>query len=314
MTTAIEAASLTKTYEVGFFRKRLVKALQAADLTVNEGQVFGLLGPNGAGKSTLIKLILNLIHPTAGKLTIFGRPPSDAGARQTIGYLPENPAPYEYLTGLEFIAYMGRLAGLSGRDLKKNVAEVIEVTGMSAAASLQIRRYSKGMTQRICLAQALVAKPKLLVLDEPTSGLDVLGRQLVRDIILQQRALGTTIVMCSHIIPDVEVLCDHVAVIVGGQILQKGSVTSLLSTDTTEVEIQVEGLESSLATTLTPTYRKQGERWVLQCTESDSARVLRALIDASARVVSVQRSRYSLEDLFLKAVKASGQQVGSQIL
>ena len=313
MTTAIETTQLTKTYDVGFVRKKLVRALQNADLTVHEGQIFGLLGPNGAGKSTLIKLILNLIHPTAGKLTIFGRPPSDAEARRTIGYLPENPAPYEYLTGVEFVTYMGRLAGLSGAELQKSVSEVIEVTGMSGAAGLQIRRYSKGMTQRICLAQALVAKPKLLVLDEPTSGLDVLGRQRVRDIIQQQRARGTTIVMCSHIIPDVEVLCDHVAVIVGGQILQKGSVTELLSTDTTEVEIQVEGLDPALAAALTPKHQQQGERWTLHCAESESARVLRSLLEANARVVSVQRSRYSLEDLFLKAVKTSGQQVGCQI-
>ncbi len=313
MTLAIETTDLVKNYEVGLLRKRTVRALQGANLKVEEGQIFGLLGPNGAGKSTIIKLILTLLHPSSGTVRVFGRPPSDTEARRLIGYLPENPAPYEYLTGLEFVTFAGRLAGLSGAPLHQRVAEVVAITGMGQAASLQIRRYSKGMTQRICLAQALVSQPRLLVLDEPTSGLDVLGRQLVREIILQQRALGTTVLLCSHIIPDVEALCAQVAVIVGGQIIQQGSVSTLIATDDTGVEVLVERIDEATARALVKDPTRTGDRWVLRCGENELPQVLRQLLDRNARIVGVQRNRYSLEDVFLKTVHQSGRRVGSDI-
>jgi ABC-2 type transport system ATP-binding protein len=226
---AIQARRLSKTYAVGLAWQKKVRALQDLDLQVEPGQVYGLLGPNGAGKSTTIKLLLNLIRPTNGEALLFGAPPQSFEARRSVGFLPENPAPYEYLTVREFVGLAGQLSGLGGADLTRRVGEVIERVGMAGAADLRVRRYSKGMIQRIALAQALVGRPRLLVLDEPTSGLDVLGRQLIRDLIVEQRREGTTVLFCSHIIPDVETLCDRVAVLIGGRLVQEGRVTELLS-------------------------------------------------------------------------------------
>ncbi len=312
---AITTAGLAKTYRVGFWGRRVL-ALQETTLSIAAGQIYGLLGPNGAGKSTFIKLLLNLIQPTAGSALVFGRPPTDAEGRAQVGYLPENPTPYEYLTGAEFVRLAGVLAGLRGTELEQRVTEVIGLVGMSGAAGLQIRRYSKGMTQRVSLAQALVAKPKLLILDEPTSGLDVLGRQLIREIILEQRRQGTTVLLCSHIIPDVEALCDRVAVVIGGKILKEGSVAELLEQDASGVELTVSHVDEATVnamTSATVTASRLGERWLLRLDEGQSPAVLRRVLDAGGRVVHLQRTRYSLEDLFVRAVKESGRSVGSTV-
>jgi ABC-2 type transport system ATP-binding protein len=313
-TRAIELEQLTKVYEVGTFRRRQVRALQGFDLTVAPGEVFGLLGPNGAGKSTTIKILLNLIRATSGRARLFGRDTTEREARQLVGFLPENPAPYDYLTGREFVHYAGQLAGLGGDRLTQNVSRVLEQVGMTAASALQIRKYSKGMTQRIALAQALVAEPRLLVLDEPTSGLDVLGRQLIRDIILAERARGTTVLLCSHIIPDVEALCDKVAVLIGGRVVKQGPVSALLGDVATQVEVVLDGvLDEALVASLGVRAERRGARLVVRCEEQQVAGVLRRALDANGRVVSVQRERYTLEALFLEAVKQSEVRVGSFI-
>mgnify|MGYP002717814247 CR=1 FL=1 len=180
----IEIRNLSKTYRLGFFMNRQVRALQSLDLSLMPGQVYGLLGPNGAGKSTTIKILLNLVQPSEGEARLFGLPPAEREARRRVGYVPENPAPYEYLTGREFVTLSGRLTGMSGKELDDRVNEVLGMVQMTRAANLQIRRYSKGMVQRVALAQALVSKPDLLILDEPTSGLDPVGRRQIRDLIL----------------------------------------------------------------------------------------------------------------------------------
>jgi ABC-2 type transport system ATP-binding protein len=313
---AILTEKLSKTYLIGNLKKKRVHALTDLDLTISPGQVYGLLGPNGAGKSTTIKLVLNLIRPSSGLARIFGHAPDSVEARSLVGFLPENPAPYEYLTGEEFVTFAGQLGGLSGGDLRAQVSAVIEQVAMGGAKDLQIRRYSKGMIQRISLAQAVVNRPKLLILDEPTSGLDVLGRQLIRDIILEQRKLGTTIVFCSHIIPDVEALSDQVAVLIGGRLVKQGSVSSLLADESALTEISLEGLSGSVEGSLATLFKsceRMGSKVIVRCDERDVRHVLSETLSTGARLVYVQRTKYSLEDLFLKAMKDSGRSVGSDI-
>lgn len=316
MTPAIETEGLTKHYSVGFVKRRTVRALDSLSLKVEPGQVLGLLGPNGAGKSTTIKILLNLIRATRGQAKLFGQDPADARARAFVGFLPENPAPYEYLTGEEFVSLAASLGGLSGSALRTRVKQVIDQVEMGRASSLQIRKYSKGMIQRISLAQALVNEPRLLILDEPTSGLDVLGRQLVRDIILAERRKGVTVLFCSHIIPDVEALCDRVVVLIGGKVVREGQVADLLSGDQTQVEVQLDLVTETLwaaLSALAPCERVV-ERVIVRCQEASLNAVLQAVLSANARVVSLQRTRYSLEALFLEAIKQSTTtSVGSDI-
>jgi ABC-2 type transport system ATP-binding protein len=310
---AIELKQLAKSYQVGNLRRRQVRALHGFDLTVAPGEVFGLLGPNGAGKSTTIKILLNLIRATSGTARLFGIETTRREARERVGFLPENPTPYDYLTGREFVYYAGQLAGLSGATLQQNVSRVLDQVGMTNASALQIRKYSKGMTQRIALAQALVAEPRLLILDEPTSGLDVLGRQLIRDIILAERARGATVLLCSHIIPDVEALCDKVAVLIGGKVVKEGAVSSLLGDVATQVELVVDGVHPGALPQPWTQVEQRGERLVLRCEEQHLPQLLRATLDGQGRVVSVQRERYTLEALFLEAVRKSDVRVGSSI-
>ena len=222
--TPIELHGLSKTYRLGFLMNRKVRALDGLDMTIAPGQVYGLLGPNGAGKSTTIKIVMNLVQATSGTARLFGKPPTDTAIRRMVGFVPENPAPYEYLTGREFVQLAADLGGVPQSDVRARTTEVLESVGMTRAADLQIRRYSKGMIQRIALAQAVVHRPALLILDEPTSGLDPVGRRMVRDFILAERQRGTTVLFCTHIIPDVETLCDRVAVLVNGQRVREGGV------------------------------------------------------------------------------------------
>ncbi len=240
--TPIELHGLSKTYRLGFFMNRQVRALDGLDMLIQPGQVYGLLGPNGAGKSTTIKIVMNLVQATSGTAQLFGKPPSDTTVRRQVGFVPENPAPYEYLTGREFVQLAADLGGVPQNEVRSRSAEVLEAVGMSRAADLQIRRYSKGMIQRVALAQAVVHRPLLLILDEPTSGLDPVGRRMVRDFILAERSRGTTVLFCTHIIPDVESLCDRVAVLVNGQRVREGKVAELLTASIPQMEVMVEGL------------------------------------------------------------------------
>ena len=315
--TPIEIRNLSKTYRLGFFMNRQVRALQALDLTLMPGQVYGLLGPNGAGKSTTIKILMNLVQPSEGEARLFGMEPTNREARRRVGYVPENPAPYEYLTGREFITLSGRLAGMSGKELDDRVNEVIGMVQMTRAANLQIRRYSKGMVQRVALAQALVSKPDLLILDEPTSGLDPVGRRQIRDLILEERHRGTTILFCTHIIPDVEALCDRVAVLVGGRRVREGSVAELVSAQATHMELTVEGLPLERIQTLgieLEQARVLENRVLLRVRDAEAQRLLKLLLEQGGRVTQLQPARFSLEELFLRALEEAKQgPVGGEI-
>jgi ABC-2 type transport system ATP-binding protein len=261
---------------------------------------------------------MDLVRASHGHARIFGFSPSDQAARKLVGFLPENPAPYEYLTGNEFLGLAGRLAGLSGQELDLRVREVLGLTQMERAANLQIRSYSKGMIQRISLAQAIIHRPRLLILDEPTSGLDPIGRRDMRDLILSERDRGTTVLFCTHIIPDVEALCDRVAVLVAGRLVREGSVQELVSGQVPVVELILEGISGeSLQALGVPLQSTQalGTRQLVRAGDNESQVLIRKVLDQGGRVTQVQPARFSLEDLFLKAIEEAKQTaVGGQFV
>ncbi|HYX92584.1 MAG TPA: ABC transporter ATP-binding protein [Myxococcaceae bacterium] len=313
----IAIRGLSKTYRLGFLLNRRVRALQQLDLTIAAGQVYGILGPNGAGKSTTLKILMNLVRPSAGSARIFGLPVESRDARRRVGFLPENPSPYEYLTGREFVQLAAQLTGVERREMERRVREVLNLVGMEGAADLHIRRYSKGMVQRIGLAQALINRPDLLILDEPTSGLDPVGRRQMRDIILRERERGATVLFCTHIIPDVEALCDRVAVLVGGRLVKEGRVHDLVTTQVPLFEVGVEGVEmNELRTWNIPVQEAidLAGRLRVRLGDHECQALLARIVQHKAKVTSVQPVRFSLEELFLEELKrASGPAIGGEI-
>ena len=227
MQSAIRTEHLGKTFRVGFWGRK-VKAVEDLSLEVSDGEILGLLGPNGAGKTTAIKMLLGFVRPTTGRAFVASEPAGSLAARRTMGYLPENPALYEFLTGEEYLRFAGRLAGLSRRDAASRTEKLLEQVGLAGRADRPIRRFSKGMVQRLGLAQALIGEPRIVVLDEPMSGLDPIGRKDVRDLIFDLRRQGRTVLFSTHILSDVEAICDRVGIIVGGRLTDCGTLSSLL--------------------------------------------------------------------------------------
>ena len=244
----LRTAQLAKTYRLGFVHKR-IEAVRDVSLEVYPGQIFGLLGPNGAGKTTTLKMLMGLVRPSRGVAEIFGLPAGDVRARRRLGYLPESPYFYDYLTGREFLILVGQLSDLSARESARRADALIERVGLAYAARLAMRRYSKGMLQRIGLAQTLIHDPELVILDEPLTGLDPLGRKQLREIIVALRKEGKTVVLSSHILSDVELLADTVAVLVKGRSVASGKMSELLDPRTLSTEIVV--------ARATPTLREQ---------------------------------------------------------
>src|SRR5215467_11251203 len=232
----VQTEQLSKIFRVGFWGKK-VTAVDGVNLEVRPGEVFGFLGPNGAGKTTTLKMLMGLIYPTSGQARLFGRDLSDPLAKARLGFLPESPYFYDYLTSREFLGFYGHLFGLWGAVLDKRVDELLELVGMTHAKDLQLRKFSKGMLQRVGVAQALINDPELVVLDEPMSGLDPIGRKEIRDLILRLREEGKTVFMNTHILTDVEMLCDRVAIIVQGKIRYEGVTNQLLEATTPETDI-----------------------------------------------------------------------------
>src|SRR5512138_96071 len=227
---------LSKVFEVGV-RRRRVQAVKDLDLSVTEGEIFGFVGPNGAGKTTTIKMLMGLIFPTAGKAFIFDAPIPSERSKARIGYLPEHPAWHEFLTGAEAMTFFAKLAGVPRGERARRTEELLALVGLSDAADRQIRKYSKGMQQRLGIAQALVADPAFVVLDEPMSGLDPIGRKEMRDIIIELKRRGKTVFFSTHILPDVEVLCDRVGLILNGTLRDVGRLGDLLSPRVRQVEV-----------------------------------------------------------------------------
>lgn len=303
----VQILNLQKVFRIGFWGKR-VTAVDQLSLDVQRGEVFGFLGPNGAGKTTTLKMLMGLIYPTSGSASIFGHPAGDPAAKAKLGFLPESPYFYDYLTSREFLSFYGHLFGLWGVALNKRVDELLELVGMAHARDLQLRKFSKGMLQRVGIAQALINDPELIVLDEPMSGLDPIGRKEVRDLIFRLKESGKTVMFSSHILHDAELLCDRVAMIMKGRLVACGQVSELIQQGTTqEVEMVVdrlspEGLEHLrvLATRVV----LNGERVMVvlssQRQVDESLEIIRA---ARAKLVSLTPHKASLEDLFIREAK-----------
>ena len=309
MPVVIEIDNLTKDYEVGFWRKRKVRALNGLSLTVNQGEILGFLGANGAGKTTTLKLLMRLIFPTAGTARILDHDIADVSMHSRIGYLPESPYFYDYLTAVEFLNFCGELFGLPNPERSNRAKQLLSRVGLKEAAwNTQLRKFSKGMLQRVGLAQALINDPEIVFLDEPMSGLDPIGRREVRDLIAALRHEGKTVFMCSHILSDIEVLCDRVAILKGGRVAQVGALDDLRQhTDGRNlVEIVVSGTD---AATLQRHLPNENEFKVnptpaglrIELTDEKHVDVvIVALRKANGTLVSVQSVRQSLEELFLE--------------
>ena len=302
--TAIELDNLTKDYETGFWRKRKTRALDGLSLTVESGQIFGFLGANGAGKTTTLKLLMRLIYPTAGTARILSHDIGDVAMHARIGYLPENPYFYDYLTAREFLNYCGELFGLDRRTREHRTNELLTRVNLEPKSwDRQLRKLSKGMLQRVGLAQALVNDPEIVFLDEPMSGLDPVGRREVRDLIASLRTQGKTVFMCSHILSDIEVLCDNVAILKSGRLARAGSLAELRAGESNIVEIIATGadadiLQEQLREGASVTTTASGLR-IEVANEKEVDAVISALRQAQGKLVSVQPVRQSLEELFL---------------
>jgi len=296
----LEVRDLRKTFHPGLLEAP-VAALKGVSFAVAEGEVFGFLGPNGAGKTTTIKAILGLVRPDAGEITVCGHPHSAVAARRRLGFAPETPASYQHLSGGEFLRFCGALLSLPAAEAATRIGDVLEKVGMQAHAGRPMRTYSKGMLQRLSLAQALLGGPELLILDEPMSGLDPLGRRDVRDLILDERRRGTTVFFSSHIIPDVETICDRVAVLVDGEVRGVGAVRDQLANEAEEYEVTFVGaVPGALRTPLGASRVGSEVSWV-RVAAARREELLRELAEASVRVVSLQPVRSSLEEFLLRS-------------
>jgi len=302
----VQTEQLSKIFRVGFWGKK-VTAVNGINLEVRPGEVFGFLGPNGAGKTTTLKMLMGLIYPTSGQAWLFGRDLGDPQTKARLGFLPESPYFYDYLTSCEFLGFYGHLFGLWGAVLDKRIDELLELVGMTHAKDLQLRKFSKGMLQRVGVAQALINDPELVVLDEPMSGLDPIGRKEVRDLILRLKESGKTVLFSSHILHDAEVLCDRVAMILKGRLVACGRVTDLLDQGANhQVELVVDRLTPEGLDHLRPLTDKvvmQGDRMlVVLKSQQDLGGALEIIRAAKARLVSLNPQKGSLEDLFIREV------------
>ncbi len=304
----VEIENLTKDYEIGFWRKRKVRALDGLSLTVEQGEIFGFLGANGAGKTTTLKLLMRLIFPTAGKARILGSDISEVRMHQKIGYLPENPYFYDYLTAREFLEYCSELFGYPRSERRRRSEDLLRRVHLDEKRwNTQLRKFSKGMLQRVGLAQSIINDPEVVFLDEPMSGLDPIGRREVRDLIASLKVEGKTVFMCSHILSDIEVLCDRVAILKHGKLAHVGNLDELRrrAGDRDSVEVIATGAEAGTFSNYMPktdnlvlTTTASGLRVQLQ-DESEIEAVIAALRKAGGKLVSVQPVRQSLEELFL---------------
>ncbi len=279
---AVEVSGLTMTYPIPFKRTSLV-AVRDLDLRVEPGQIYGLLGPNGSGKSTTLKVILGLVSPTRGKTQIFGRDSTRVDSREAVGFLPENPYFPKYLTGAETIRFYGKLCGLRGSALQARTEELLDLVSLTSASERRLSGYSKGMLQRIGLAQALVQDPRLIVLDEPTAGVDPAGSRDIRDLILRLKERGTTVLLSSHLLSQVQEICDRIGILAEGVLVREGEVKELLAIEN-QTELVIENANAALL---------------------DQIATLAAT--SGARLVERRSPRTTLECLFLKATGPSSE-------
>jgi ABC-2 type transport system ATP-binding protein len=302
----VEIENLTKDFSVGFWKKRPFRALDNLSLQVNEGEIFGFLGPNGAGKSTTLKILMHLLHPTSGEARILGKPVDTVSMHQTIGYLPENPYFYDYLTPAELLTYMGKLFGLRQPALARKVDALLDKVGLTHARSIQLRKFSKGMVQRIGIAQAVINDPEIVFLDEPMSGLDPLGRKEVREIITSLKERSVTVFFSSHILPDVEAICDRVAILNRGKLQEIGALEEILNVRIEGHEVIVSGWTEDILSSvqkLCAEARSMGDRLHLRVDSREQMEGLLAFVfEHKLELISVNPIRSSLEEHFQSAV------------
>ncbi len=301
---AIEILGLEKTYSVGFWRKKPKYALRPLNLTIQEGEIFGFLGPNGAGKTTTLKLLMGLIFPTAGSARILGMEVDDPLMKAQIGFLPEQPYFYDYLTARELLDYYGQLSGVDPKQRSRKVNEVLQRVGLPDAGAVQLRKFSKGMLQRVGIAQAILHHPKVVFLDEPMSGLDPMGRREVRDLMEQLKLEGKTVFFSTHILSDAEALCDRVAIINQGDLQGVGAVADLTSSVHGKVELVWQGPAVPPALrALGAECHVTGETVRAILSEANQDAAIEALRRERLRLISVTPVRTSLEDYFMQKLQ-----------
>src|SRR2546425_9034267 len=302
--TAIEILGLEKTYTVGFWRKRPKRALWPLPRKVEEGEIFGFLGPNGAGKTTTLKLLMGLVFPTAGTARILGMEVDDPRMKAQIGFLPEQPYFYDYLTARELLEYYGQLSGVSAKDRSRKVNEVLKRVGLPDAAGTQLRKFSKGMLQRVGIAQAILHDPQVVFFDEPMSGLDPMGRREVRDLMEQLKHEGKTVFFSTHILSDAEALCDRVAIIHQGELRGIGAVADLTSSVHGKVELVWQGTVAPASLrALRAECHVTGDTDRAVLSEADQDGAIEALRRERLRLISVTPVRTSLEDYFIQKLE-----------
>jgi ABC-2 type transport system ATP-binding protein len=323
----IEIENLTKEYPFGFLHLKKKTSLEGLSMQVEDGEVFGFLGPNGAGKSTTIKLLMGLIFPTAGTARILGKPIGDTEMHRDIGYLPEQPYFYDYLTAAEVLDYFARFHELTATERRERVQKMLKKVGLETAKKIQLRKYSKGMLQRVGLAQAILHDPKVVILDEPMSGLDPVGRREVRDIILELKHMGKTVLFSTHILPDAEMLCDRVGVIVGGKLRGVGAPGEMVGMKAQGMEILFErsgaspsGNSPSVNTpvgnapegnALFARATRTGERYRLQVAEEELYAAIEQIRNSQGKILSVTQVKASLEEYFMHLVEADRAQAAA---
>jgi ABC-2 type transport system ATP-binding protein len=309
---AIEILGFEKTYRVGFFHKRPKLALRPLHLNVKEGEVFGFLGPNGAGKTTTLKLLMGLVFPTSGTARILGMDLYDPRVKAQIGFLPEQPYFYDYLTAQELLEYYAQLSGVPGKERAHRVEQMLSRVGLQDAARLQLRKFSKGMLQRVGLAQAILHEPRIVFLDEPMSGLDPMGRREVRDLIQQLRSEGKTVFFSTHILSDAEALCDRVAVIHQGELQGVGAVTELTSEVRGKVEIifYAHSVPAAL-TALGAEGHVSGHIVNAVVPEEKQETALEILRHERFKLISLNPVRSSLEEYYIQKLQSAEARVGA---
>ncbi len=305
----IDVQRVVKDFRPGFGLRRK-RVLHGVTFQVYQGEIFGFVGPNGAGKTTTLKILMGLIRSTEGSASILGCDVAESEFRDRIGFLPENPYFYPFLTAREILDFYARLCGVDSRQRAARISELLEVVNLSYAADARLRTYSKGMLQRVGVAQALINEPEVVFLDEPMSGLDPIGRKEIRDVILSLRAAGKTVFMTTHILHDVEMICDRVAIIVKGAIRHQGRIEDFLPDATVSTDVVLSRLPAETAAELEEKFsvemRGLGERVELTLPEKRVRDVLELALASGADVISVTPHRSSLEEVFLNAVQEGG--------
>ena len=305
----VQTWNLGKTYRTGFWMNHKIESLKNCSLSIYRGETFGLLGPNGAGKTTLLKTLLGITRPSSGKAVIFGKPIGDRTVKQKIGYLPENAYLYDFLTAWEFLEFIAGLFQLPKSQHKKRIIELLDLVGLaqSTARKKKLKQYSKGMLQRVGLAQALINDPEIVFLDEPMSGLDPMGRYRMREIVLSLKQQGKTIFFNSHVLSDIEQICDRIAFLALGELICQGSLDELLGTSDV-YQATVAGANSEILAPWMTNLTQENNNWHGQL-KVEPNQFVTHLDHTKARLVSINLARPSLEEFFMQQLRSRGIEV-----